>query len=85
MLLAVIMVLSVFSVAVIPAGAADVKSFFSVSKTDLVNDEITYTVNLKGGLTKITGAIVHIEYNPSELSVAACSAASTFSNPAAKT
>ena len=43
MLLAVIMVLSVFSVAVIPAGAASVESFFSVSETDFVNDEITYT------------------------------------------
>ena len=78
MLLAVIMVLSVFSVAVIPAGAASVESFFSVSETDFVNDEITYTVNLKGGLTKIVGAIVHVEYNPNDLSVAECSAASAF-------
>ena len=80
MLLAVLMVLSVFSVAVIPVGAANVQSFFSVSKTDLVNDEITYTVSLKGGLQKITGAIVHIEYNPSHLSIAACSAAGSFTS-----
>lgn len=80
MLLAVIMLLSVISTAIVPAGATELTdTLFSVSKSDFLNDRITYTVNLKSGITKLTGAIFHIEYASSDLSVVSCGAAGTYS------
>lgn len=80
MLLAVIMLLSVFSTAIVPAGATELTdTLFSVSKSDFLNDRITYTVNLKSGITKLTGAILRIEYASSDLKVVSCGAAGTYS------
>lgn len=76
LLLAVLMTLSVFSAAIIPAGAAfDASSALSVKASEYVNDRITYTIYLKNGVKNLVGANIRVAFDSSALKVVTGSAA----------
>ncbi len=75
LLLAVVMVLSVFSSAIVTAGAVSASDNLTISKTDFINDEITYKVVVKGGTTKLAGAVIKVEFDNTALEVVSAGAA----------
>lgn len=75
MLLAVVMVFSIFTSAMVTVGAASAGDFLTVNKTDFVNDEITYNVVVKGGTTKLGAAIVKVKFDETVLEVVSAGAA----------
>ncbi len=65
--------MSAFSAAVIPVSAAFTPSNnLTVTRSSYANDVITYTVKLKKGVTKLTGAIIKATYDPTVLKVVSC-------------
>ncbi len=82
MLLALIMALSVFSAAIVPVGAAFIAdSLVAVTPSEYVNDTITYTVSLNGGVQKLTGAIFKAVFDPNVLKLVSATAAGGNDTP----
>ncbi len=76
MLLAVIMTISVFTAAIIPAGAAfTAGTAIAVTPSEYVNDEITYTISLNAGVKKLVGANFCINFDPTVLQLVSGTAA----------
>ncbi len=74
LLLAVLILISAFSAAIIPVSAAfTVSNNLTVTNSSYKNDEITYTIKLKKGVTKLTGAIIKAVYDPEVVKVVSCS------------
>ena len=78
-LLALIMTLSVFSAAAVPAEALTANDLFVISKTDFANDEITYTVKLAGEAKNLIGSNFDMEFDSTQLRLESCSVSSAFS------
>ena len=82
MLLAVIMTLSVFSAAIIPAGAAfSVGTSITVTPSEYVNDEITYTISLDSSVKKLVGANFRVNFDPTVLQLVSGTAAGGNATP----
>ncbi len=71
--LAVLLCFSVIASIAVPASAAVVENnVLTVTNTKFENDEITYTVALKGGVTKLNGANIRVNFNAADLQVVEC-------------
>ncbi len=76
LLLCLVMCVSVFSATatqVYALGATD--DIFTVEKTDFENDRITYTISLNANQSKISGAILKVNFDSTVLEVASDSGA----------
>ncbi len=73
LLLTVVMCISVATSIVVPVSAAyENNNYLYVSNTQYDDGVITYTIGLKKGVTKLTGASLRIKYDVSDLSVVEC-------------
>ena len=59
-------------------AAGDAEAIFEVTNSEYLNDEITYTVKLTAGHTKVTGAIVKVAFDSSVLEVVESHAAGSY-------
>lgn len=59
-------------------AAGDAEAIFEVTNSEYLNDEITYTVKLTAGHTKVTGAIVKVAFDASVLEVVESHAAGSY-------
>ncbi len=59
-------------------AAGDAGAIFEVTNSEYLNDEITYTVKLTAGHTKVTGAIVKVAFDSSVLEVVESHAAGSY-------
>ncbi len=79
LVLCVIMCISVFTATAGQVYAlGDAGAIFKVTNSEFVNDEITYTVKLAAGQTKVTGAIVKVAFDSSVLEVVESHAAGSY-------
>ncbi len=82
MLLAVLMTLSVFSAAIIPAGAVfTAATAIAVTPSEYVNDEITYTISLNAGVKKLVAANFRVNFDPTVLQLVSGTAAGGNATP----
>ena len=82
LLLAVIMTLSVFSAAIIPADAAFTSTdVLSVTASEFANDQITFTITLKNGVKNLVGANIRAKFDSTVLEVVSGAAAGTSASP----
>lgn len=75
MLLAVVMLFTFMTSATVTAIAASASNLITVSKTDFENDEITYTLSVTGGVTKLTGVVIKANFDGALLEVSSAGAA----------
>lgn len=70
MVLCLVMCTSVLSANTITAFAAGkASSFLDVTSTGMQNGEISYTINLKPNVTKFSGAVLNVEFDPAVLEI----------------
>ncbi len=73
MLLTIVMCISVATSIMVPVSAAyRENNFIYISNTEFKGDSITYTVGIKAGVKKLTGANIKLRYNADELRVSEC-------------
>ena len=63
------MCVTIFSTGFTVFAAGTAKTFLDVSDTGMQNGEITFTVKLKPGLTRVSGAILNIEFDSDVLEI----------------
>ena len=71
LILAIVMVFTVFTAAIVPVSAAfTVANALTVTDSGYVNDQITYTISVKSGVKCLTGVTVKASFDPNALSMA---------------
>lgn len=73
--LCLVMLVSVFSVCGVVAGAANAGDMMYVGKTDFENDQVTYTIYLKKNVSIWGGVVIRVGFDSSALQVVDCGAA----------
>ena len=67
--LCIVMCVTIFSTNITVFAAGTAKTFLDVSDSGMQNGEITFTIKLKPGLTRVSGAILNIDFDSDVLEI----------------
>ncbi len=68
LVLCLVMLISVFSCLGVTASAVDASDLFTIEKSSVKNNKVTYTVYLNEGV-KVSGAVIYAKFDPGVLSI----------------